>query len=105
MWRRTRKERERLERLHGWGATVEADIGIASAGALRLLQKRVQGHVMLPTDTAYDHARQLTNQAFQSFNMGYASAMAWVLLLIIAFFTVLAFKSSSFWVYYDTQGD
>lgn len=67
MWRRSRKERERLERLHGWGATVEADMGIAGAGALRELQKRVQGQVLLPTDATYDHARQLTNQAFQSF--------------------------------------
>jgi multiple sugar transport system permease protein len=47
----------------------------------------------------------LYNQAFENFRMGYASAMAWVLLLIIAFFTGIAFKSSSAWVHYETGGE
>jgi multiple sugar transport system permease protein len=36
--------------------------------------------------------------------MGYGSAMAWVLLLVIAFFTALVFRSSSTWVYYESGG-
>jgi multiple sugar transport system permease protein len=36
--------------------------------------------------------------------MGYASAMAWVLLLIIAFFTGFNFLMSRYWVFYgDSQ--
>jgi multiple sugar transport system permease protein len=35
------------------------------------------------------------------FEMGYASAMAWVLLIIIASVTALLFASSKKWVYYD----
>lgn len=34
--------------------------------------------------------------------MGYASAMAWVLLLIIGVFTAIIFKSSNWWVSYGT---
>jgi multiple sugar transport system permease protein len=35
--------------------------------------------------------------------MGYASAMAWVLLLIIGALTALNFKLSSRWVFYETK--
>jgi len=34
--------------------------------------------------------------------MGYASAMAWVLLIIIGVFTALVFRSSGLWVSYGT---
>lgn len=58
-----------------------------------------------PLDTTRFYAVYLYNEAFENFHMGYASAMAWVLLLIIAFFTVLAFQSSSMWVHYETRGE
>ena len=40
---------------------------------------------------------------FQYFKMGYASALAWVLLIIIMILTVLVFKSSSAWVFYEGE--
>jgi pectin-derived oligosaccharide transport system permease protein len=58
-----------------------------------------------PLDTTRFYSVYLYNEAFENFHMGYASAMAWVLLLIIAFFTVIAFKSSSMWVHYETRGE
>ncbi|WP_127792119.1 carbohydrate ABC transporter permease [Agromyces sp. LHK192] len=39
-------------------------------------------------------------RGFRDFQMGYASAMAWVLVLVIAFITVLFFRSSKAWVHY-----
>ena len=36
--------------------------------------------------------------------MGYGSAMAWFMLLVIALLTMLIFKSSSAWVYYESEG-
>ncbi|MFE5408505.1 carbohydrate ABC transporter permease [Microbacterium sp. NPDC056569] len=39
-------------------------------------------------------------RGFRDFQMGYASAMAWVLVLVIAFITVIFFRSSKFWVHY-----
>lgn len=56
-----------------------------------------------PLDTTLFYSLYVYQKAFQSFEMGYASAMAWVLLMIIAFFTVLAFKTSRFWVYYESE--
>ncbi len=41
-------------------------------------------------------------QGWTYYEMGYASAMAWVLLFIIAVLTALIFRSSSFWVSYGT---
>jgi multiple sugar transport system permease protein len=57
-----------------------------------------------PLDTTLFYALYLYQRAFENFQMGYSSAMAWVLLLIVAFFTALVFKSSSYWVYYESGG-
>ncbi len=54
-----------------------------------------------PLDTTLFYTLYVYQKGFRDFEMGYASAMAWFLLIIIAFFTLLAFKSSSFWVYYE----
>ena len=43
----------------------------------------------------------LYTNAFQYYKMGYASALAWVMFLIILVFTLLIFKSSPLWVYYE----
>lgn len=40
---------------------------------------------------------------FVDFEMGYASALAWILAVIILFFTALVFKSSPLWVYYESE--
>ena len=45
----------------------------------------------------------LYQNAFQFFRMGYASALAWVLCLIILILTVLVFRSSTAWVYYESE--
>jgi multiple sugar transport system permease protein len=58
-----------------------------------------------PLDTTNVYALYLYLRAFETHQMGYGSAMAWVLLLIIAFFTALIFKSSSYWVYYESGGE
>jgi len=43
-------------------------------------------------------------QAFEYGRMGYASAIAWVLFVIVIVFTVLIFRSSPYWVYYEGGG-
>ena len=40
-------------------------------------------------------------EAFAFRNMGYASALAWVLLVVILILTVLVFRSSAAWVHYE----
>ena len=45
----------------------------------------------------------LYNNAFKFQKMGYASALAWVLFVIILALTALVFKSSDRWVFYDSE--
>lgn len=54
-----------------------------------------------PDNAGLFYVLYLYRNAFQWFKMGYASALAWILLLIILFFTALTFRSSRFWVYYE----
>jgi multiple sugar transport system permease protein len=43
----------------------------------------------------------LYQKGFAEFDMGYASSMAWLLLMIIAGFTAINFLAARFWVFYD----
>ncbi|MDB5530699.1 MAG: sugar transporter permease [Devosia sp.] len=54
-----------------------------------------------PLDSTLFYTLYLYLQGFANFRMGYASAMAWVLLVIIGVLTALAFLSSRYWVHYD----
>ena len=45
----------------------------------------------------------LYNNGFRYFKMGYASAIAWTLFLLIAGLSYLVFRSSSAWVYYEGE--
>jgi len=54
-----------------------------------------------PLDSTLFYVLYLFRQAFQFFNMGYASAMAWVLFVIVLVLTLLVVRSSERWVYYE----
>jgi multiple sugar transport system permease protein len=54
-----------------------------------------------PIDSTLFYTLYLYQEAFAHFRMGYASALAWVLLVIIGLFTAASFLSSRYWVYYD----
>jgi multiple sugar transport system permease protein len=57
-----------------------------------------------PVDSTLFYSLYLYIEAFENFRMGYASALAWLLLAIIAVFTALAFLSQRYWVYYEDEG-
>ncbi|MDR0562796.1 MAG: sugar ABC transporter permease [Spirochaetaceae bacterium] len=52
-------------------------------------------------DSILFYTLYLYRQGFVEYKMGYASAMAWFLLLIIGAITALLFATSRLWVYYD----
>lgn len=54
-----------------------------------------------PIDSTLFYTLYLYQEAFQFFRMGYASALAWVLLLVIGLFTGVSFLTSKYWVYYE----
>lgn len=61
----------------------------------------VSGGTGGPLDSTLFYTLYLYYQGFANFRMGYASAMAWILLVIIAVVTALAFLTSRFWVHYE----
>ncbi|WP_404434107.1 sugar ABC transporter permease [Microbacterium lacus] len=63
----------------------------------------VSGGTGGPVDSTLFYTLYLYQQGFTNLNMGYASAMAWLLLVIVAALTALAFWSSKYWVFYDDE--
>ena len=64
----------------------------------------VSGGTGGPIDSTLFYSLYLYIEAFANFRMGYASALAWLLLVIIAIFTAIAFGTSKYWVYYEDEG-
>lgn len=56
-----------------------------------------------PVDSTLLYSLYLYQQAFQQLQMGYASAMAWILLIAIGLATALMFWSSRYWVFYGDR--
>lgn len=53
-----------------------------------------------PDNSTMFYALYLFTQAFSYFNLGYASAMAWVLFVIVLIITLILFRTSWRWVFY-----
>jgi multiple sugar transport system permease protein len=54
-----------------------------------------------PLESTLFYNVYLYSNAFRYLNMGYASALAWVLFVIVLVLTLLVFRSSALWVYYE----
>ncbi len=58
-----------------------------------------------PLKATFFYMLYLFQVGFQDFHMGYASALAWVLILITALVGVITFKTSDRWVYYEAADE
>jgi multiple sugar transport system permease protein len=58
-----------------------------------------------PADSTLFYTLYLYDRGFVASHMGYASAMAWVLLLAIGAITAILFRTSRSWVFYASEGD
>ncbi len=75
-------------------------------GIIGSFQTFTQSYIMTeggPNGASMFYMLNLYQNAFEKFKMGYASALAWILFVIILAFTALIFKSSDLWVYYETE--
>jgi len=64
-----------------------------------------QGYIITkggPMDSTLFYALYLYEKGFTYFQMGYASALAWMLLIMIGIVTAFLFRSSRLWVYYES---
>lgn len=56
-----------------------------------------------PLNATLFYTLYVYRQGFSYLQMGYASAMSWILLIAIATFTTIAFLTSRFWVFYQDE--
>jgi multiple sugar transport system permease protein len=54
-----------------------------------------------PSDSTLFYTLYLYQEGFTNLRMGYAAAMAWVLVLIVLVLTAINFWASKFWVFYE----
>ncbi|MDG5789904.1 sugar ABC transporter permease [Evansella sp. AB-P1] len=64
----------------------------------------VSGGTGGPVNSTLFYTLYLYQRAFNYFDMGYASAMAWILFIFLATLTAIIFWSSKHWVYYEDGG-
>lgn len=75
-------------------------------GVIWSLQYFTQAYVMTgggPVNSTLFYSLYLFQNAFQLFSFGYASAMAWILFIIIAVLVYILLKTSGRWVFYGGQ--
>jgi multiple sugar transport system permease protein len=65
----------------------------------------ITGGTGAPLDSVLLYSLYLYQKGFKDFQMGYAAAMAWALLLVVACCTALIFRSSRYWVYYEADAE
>jgi multiple sugar transport system permease protein len=58
-----------------------------------------------PYDSTRVYALYMFNRAFQFYDMGGGSAMAWMLLAVISISTFILFRTSKRWVYYEAKDE
>ncbi len=73
-------------------------------GIIGSFQVFTQSYVMTqggPLNSTLFYVLYLYREAFEFFHMGYASALAWILFVILVGFTALQLRLSRRWVYYE----
>ncbi|GAA4587043.1 multiple sugar transport system permease protein [Actinoplanes octamycinicus] len=80
-----------LETIHGFQGFTSAFVLSGGTGG--------------PVDSTLMYTLQLYLKGFANFEMGYASAMAWVFLITIGLVTVVLFRTGRFWVHYSDGDD
>ncbi len=72
-------------------------------GTNALMPGGVSGSGGGPDNSLLSIVQLLYIRAFRDYHMGYASAIAWALFIIILILTMLVFKSSALWTYYEGE--
>jgi multiple sugar transport system permease protein len=105
-------EAAEIDGANGWGRLLNVTIPMMSPtifftmvmGVIGSFQMFTTAYVITnggPADATLFYILYLFRHAFQNFNMGYASALAWILFVIVMLITVLQLKLSGKWVYYE----
>jgi multiple sugar transport system permease protein len=83
--------------------TIFFNVVLAIIAALQVFDA---GYVLTrggPNDATLFYLINLYERAFRLVQLGYASALAWILFIIIMVITLLVIRSSALWVFYETE--
>jgi len=85
--------------------TIYFNLIMGIIGALKVF---MQAYIMTEGNGGADKSLlffvlHLFNKAFVEYEMGYASALAWILFVIILALTLMVIRSSAVWVYYEGE--
>lgn len=81
--------------------TIFFNVVLAVIGALKVFTTAWVATGGGPSYATWFFALHIYNQAFQYFRLGYGSALAWVLVAILLFFTFIQVRYSRRWVHYE----
>lgn len=108
------KEAARVDGAKGWQVFLKITVPMISPtiffnmvmAVISSFQYFTQAYVMTeggPMNSTLFYNLYLYQKAYKEYQMGYASAMAWVMFLIIMLLTLLVIRTSSFWIYYQND--
>lgn len=83
--------------------TIFFNVVMGLIGALQIFTESFLLTAGGPLHSTYFYGLMVYERAFKYFQMGMASAMSWVLGIVIMILTLLVFKSSALWVFYDSE--
>ncbi|MCC6174397.1 MAG: sugar ABC transporter permease [Chloroflexi bacterium] len=84
--------------------TIFFNVVISVIGALSVFSVAYIGTQGGPAYATYFYVYHLYTNAFQYSLMGYASALAWIFLVIVLVLTLIQFRLQDRWVYYAGEG-
>lgn len=85
--------------------TIFFNMVLGIIGALRVFTAAFVATAGGPAYSTHFYALHIYEKAFKHFEMGYASALAWIFFFIMFIFTFIQFRASRRWVYYAAEGN
>jgi len=104
----------RVDGANGWQQLWHITVPLCTPAALFMLITGIIGGFQSfafpwlltgggPVNATRFYSLYLYENAFQVFRMGYASALAWVLFLLVVVVSIITFRTSTRWVYYGAD--
>lgn len=85
--------------------TIFFNMVLGIIGALKVFAAAFIATEGGPAYATWFYALHIYDKAFRSFEMGYASALAWIFFFVLFVFTYVQFRQSRRWVYYAGEVD
>jgi multiple sugar transport system permease protein len=85
--------------------TIFFNMVLGIIGALRVFTAAFVATAGGPAYATWFYSLHIYTRAFKYFEMGYASALAWIFFFVLFVFTYIQFRASRRWVFYAGEGN